>query len=173
MNLYLVGVIVLLAAAAVIYRCLHRRPDDTPGSITRTLITGALLYGVIGPPVGLLVVTLTMSIPQLMRDLEGLQVAYLVGGLPAVMCGVTAGALKPARSSSSWSAESTWPAFALACAAGAVYGFALVLAIVNSDSLRFAGEALRAGAAPGLAAAAVCTLLFHGRPWMAHKPRPT
>jgi hypothetical protein len=32
---------------------------------------------------------------------------------------------------------------------------------------------LRAGAAPGLAASAVCTLLFHGRPWMAHKPRPT
>lgn len=156
MNLYLVGVIVLLAAAAVVYRCLHRRPDDTAWSITRTLLTGALLYGVIGPPIGLLVVTFTMPIPQLMRDLDGLHVAYLVGGIPAVMCGVTAGALKPAHAA--------WAPFALACAAGAVYGFALVLSIVSTDSLRFAGEALRAGAAPGLAAAAVCTLLFHGRP---------
>lgn len=154
--------IVLLAAASVAYRCLRRQPDDTGRSITRDGVGGALIYGLIGPAIGLPVVMGTMTLPVSLHSFDGLRAAYLFGAAPAVLCGVTAGALKLAQAS--------WPRLAWVCAAGTAYGFLFMLAVFGTARMAYVIAAINAGALPSLVAAAVCTLLFHGVPW---KPRAT
>lgn len=157
MNLFLLGAIALLAAASVVYRCLRRKPGDTNRSIVRDVLAGAVVYGAIGPVIGLLEILLTIPIPDSLRSLDGVRAAYLFGATPAVLCGVTAGAFKPERLS--------WRPFSLACVAGALYGFIFMLSVLGMDRRAYVANAFQLGALPSLAAAVVCTLLFHGRPW--------
>lgn len=159
MNLYMVGSLSLLAAAAVIYRGIRRLPGDTPWTIARQVLTGLLVFGLIGPLIGMVVVKILIPIPQLEWNFGGVQISYLIGGLPAMLCGVTAGTLKPNRP-----ARALWPAMALTWAAGALYGFAFVLSIIGVDRVSSVGDAVRAGALPGLTAAIVCGLVFFGWP---------
>lgn len=155
MKLTLLGLIVLLAAAAVIHRSLRRDDGDTPLTLARQVLAGLLIYGLVGPLIGLVIVKLLIPIPQLTWDVDGVQIAYLIGGLPAMMCGVTAGAVKRRPP-----ASASWPRFTLVCASGAVYSFAMLLSIIGVDRMSAAGDAIRAGAIPGLVAAIVCSLLF-------------
>lgn len=156
MNLILLVLIALLAAASVVYRCVRRQPRDTGRSIARSVLAGALAFGLIGPPIGWLVVMATMTLPVTLYGFDGLRAAYLFGVAPAVLCGVTAGALKLSQPS--------WPRLAWVCAAGTAYGFLFLLAAFGTARLAYAVDAIKAGALPGLAAAVVCTLLFHGVP---------
>ncbi len=82
--------------------------------------------------------------------------------MPAVLCGVTAGAFKAARTS--------WRTPAWICVAGALYGFLFILSVFGAHRLGYVIDAAKAGALPGLAAAIVCTLLFYGRPQQAIGP---
>lgn len=159
MNLYLVGSIASVAAAAVITRALRRLPGDTPWTIARQVLTGLLIFGLIGPVIGMVVVKILIPLPQLEWNLDGVQISYLFGGLPAMLCGVTAGALKPTRPT-----RASWPVVMLTWAAGAAYGFAFLLSIIGMDRMSAAGDAIRAGALPGLTAAILCSILFFGRP---------
>ncbi|MFY0476265.1 hypothetical protein [Achromobacter marplatensis] len=162
MTLILLVLIALLAAASVAHRCLRRQPGDTGRSITRNVIAGALTYGLIGPAIGLLVVMGTMTLPVSLYSFDGLRAAYLFGAAPAVLCGVTAGALKPA--------QSAWSRLAWVGAAGTAYGFLFMLAVFGTARMAYVIDAFKAGALPSLAAAVVCTLLFYGVPG---KPRAT
>ena len=156
MNLLLLALIVLLAGASVVYRCVRRRPQDSGRAIIRDVLAGVAVYGLIGPLIGLLVVTVTISLPATLFSLDGKRQAYLFGAMPAVLCGVTAGAFKPARTS--------WRTPAWVCVAGALYGFVFILSVFGAHRLGYVIDAGKAGALPGLAAAIVCTLLFYGRP---------
>lgn len=156
MNLLLLVLIALLAAASVVYRCMRRQPGDTGRSITRKVAGGALAYGLIGPAIGLPVVMGTMTLPASLYSFDGLRAAYLFGAAPAVLCGVTAGALKLAHAS--------WSRMAWVCAAGTAYGFLFMLAVFGTARMAYVIDAVKVGALPSLVAAVVCTLLFHGVP---------
>jgi hypothetical protein len=162
MNQFLLALIVLLAAASVVYRYVRRRPHDTGRAIARDVLAGVAVYGLIGPLIGLLVVTFPISLPATLFSLDGVRTAYLFGAMPAVLCGVTAGAFKAARTS--------WRTPAWICVAGALYGFLFILSVFGAHRLGYVIDAAKAGALPGLAAAIVCTLLFYGRPRQASGP---
>ncbi|MGH8818794.1 MAG: hypothetical protein ACREX5_19525 [Achromobacter pestifer] len=157
MNLLLLASIAVLAVASVVYRCLRRQPHDTNRSILRNVLAGVAVYGLVGPAIGLLGAIAILYIPDSLYSFDGVRAAYLFGATPAVLCGLTAGAFKPA--------QAAWRPFAWVCGAGALYGFFFMLSILGMDRIGYVVEAFKAGALPGFAAAVVCTLLFHGRPW--------
>ncbi|CAB3864317.1 hypothetical protein [Achromobacter piechaudii] len=152
MNLFLFGFPIVMTVAVIVHACLRPRPGDTTRKLALRVLAGGLLYGAIGPALGLAVVPLTLTIPDSLQNITGLQVAYLIGGIPALMCGMTAGALK--RVPFDWSVP------AAVCGAGALYGYVFMLPIVGVDRIRSWTEALQIGALPGLAAAALCSIPF-------------
>ncbi|MDX3984650.1 hypothetical protein YH64_023660 [Achromobacter sp. LC458] len=154
MNVFLLGFPAVMTAAILIYRVARRHPAEPYRLLGLRVVTGGLLYAAIGPLIGLAVVPLVVKIPDSLQNLEGVWAAYLLGGLPALCCGMTAGALK--RSAPSW------PVFAAVCGAGALYGFVFMLQLTGVDRLRSISDSLQIGALPSLVAAIAGSLLFLG-----------
>lgn len=169
MRPYLVlGLLLLGTLAAVGYRVRHPKPDDTRRRILSDLVAGGIMYAFVAPAVGGATLMLALSAvsrdPQnLMLTVLGLPWFYVFGIVPALLCGIVAGALKPARS--------TWLALGMMTAAGGLFGFLFLAAFGSRDftwtDLLFP---LSVGALPGIVGALLCTYWFFGRPGRPRAP---
>ena len=169
MRPYLVlGLLLLGTLAAVGYRVRHPKPGDTRRRILSDLAAGGIMYAFVAPAVGGATLMLALSAvsrdPQnLMLTVLGLPWFYFFGIVPALLCGIVAGALKPARS--------TWPALGMMTAAGGLFGFLFLAAFGSRDftwtDLLFP---LSVGALPGIVGALLCTYWFFGRPGRPRAP---
>ena len=161
--IYLFGALLLaFTLAAVVYRRMQRRPEDSARAMSRDMLAGAAIFAFVGPAIGILVIAVTISIggrnPEtLLFGLYGLPWAYLFGGLPALFCGMTAGALKPVAPS--------WLAILRMGLIGAVYAFVFLLTFGRQDrSLAALGFPLFMGALPAAVAGLLCARLLYGKP---------
>lgn len=169
MRPYLVlGLLLLGTLAAVGYRVRHPKPDDTRRRILSDLVAGGIMYAFVAPAVGGATLMLALSAvsrdPQnLMLTVLGLPWFYVFGIVPALLCGIVAGALKPARS--------TWLALGMMTAAGGLFGF-LFLAAFGSRDFTWADLLfpLSVGVLPGIVGALLCTYWFFGRPGRPRAP---
>lgn len=169
MRPYLVlGLLLLGTLAAVAYRFRHPKPDDTRRRIVSDLVAGGLMYAFIAPAIGGAALMLALS--AVTRDPQNLVVAvlglpwfYVFGIVPALLCGIVAGALKPVLP--------TWPALGMMTVAGGLYGF-LFLAAIGSQDFRWADLLfpLSVGALPGIVGSLLCTYWFFGRPGRPRAP---
>lgn len=163
MRLYLVlGLLLLGIAAAVVYRLRRPRPDDTRRRIISDLVAGAIMYAFTAPAIGGIALMIgvaiaTLEAQNLMTAIFGLPWFYVFGVVPALLCGIVAGALKPARPS--------WGALGTMTVAGGLYGF-LFLAGFGSREFQWTELLFPAfvGALPGMVGAFLCTVWFYGWP---------
>lgn len=155
----------LLAAVSlgVLTRRIERRPANTTrGDIARSAAAGAALFAALGPPVGTLVFALALTIAAL--NLESLFTSiflvpwsYLYGGAPALLCGLVAGACRPATV--------TWRSYCWPGLLGGLYAFVFLLGFaVRDNTLPELGFPLFLGGLPGLISGAVCARVFYGKP---------
>lgn len=165
MMILLGAVLLALTLAAALYRHRQRRPGDSGRAIGRDMLAGGAIFAFVGPAVGMFAIAVAMSIgtgdPQsLMFALYGLPWAYIFGIVPALLCGMTAGALKPAGRK--------WPAILRMGVIGAAYAFAF-LTTFGSQGRSWAelGFPLFMGAMPGAIAAMVCARILYGK-----QPKP-
>ncbi|MGB3432885.1 hypothetical protein [Achromobacter sp.] len=159
-----VGILLLGVFAAIAYRWKRQRAADASGRrLGSDLLAGGALFGVAAPAIGgagvITGLTLATRDPEtLLMLLYGLPWFYLFGFVPALLCGVVAGALRPARSS--------WLACAGMAAIGALYGFVFLLGFGIHDRpwQELLGFPLTVGAAPGAVSAFLCARTFYGKP---------
>lgn len=162
MKFALSAVLLALTLGPVVYRRMQRRPGDSGRAMAGDMVAGAAIYAFLGPAMGMAVVALIMTIGArsmdgLMLGLYGLPWAYLFGAVPALLCGLAAGALKPLAPS--------WRANLRMAALGAVYAFTFLLMFSRRDvSWSELGFPLYMGALPGAAAALLCARLLYGKP---------
>lgn len=155
------ALLLALTLGSIVYRRVRRSPGDTGRALARDLFAGAAVFAFVGPGVGMIVVAAVMtaavrSMDSLMMALYGLPWSYIYGLVPALLCGMTAGALKPAAPS--------WRANLRMGAVGALYGFAFMLMFVGRDmAWRELGFPLVVGALPGAAGAVVAARVFYGK----------
>ena len=160
--IYIAGALLLaLMLGAVVYRRMQRRDGDSARAIGRDLLAGAAIFAFAGPPVAILVIAVSMAIASwsadsLMLAIFGLPWSYIFGIVPALFCGMTAGALKPVAPSRL--------AVARMGVVGAVYAFAFLLTFGGRD-LTWSSTVfpLYMGALPGAIAAMVCARLLYGK----------
>lgn len=163
MRPYLVlGLLLLGTLAAVGYRFRRPKPDDTRRRIFSDVVAGAIMYAFAAPAVGgvaliLALTVVTRDLQNLMTAIFGLPWFYVFGIVPALLCGIVAGAFKPVRP--------TWPALGMMTVAGGLYGF-LFLGAFGSQEFRWTDLLfpLSVGALPGTVGSFLCTLWFYGRP---------
>ncbi|SEJ10247.1 hypothetical protein [Achromobacter sp. NFACC18-2] len=161
--LYITGAVLLaLTLGSVVYRRRQRRDGDTARAIGRDMAAGAAIFAFVGPPVGIAVIALFMAVVAwssdgLMFGIFGLPWAYIFGIVPAMFCGLTAGALKPLTPS--------WLAILRMGAIGAVYAFAFLLTFGGRDlSWSSTLFPLYMGAVPAAVAGLACARLLYGKP---------
>lgn len=162
------GLLLAFTLAAVVYRRRQRRPEDSGRAISRDMLSGAAIFAFVGPAIGMLVIAVTISIgaqdPEtLLFGLYGLPWAYLFGGVPALLCGMTAGALKPVAPS--------WLAILRMGVIGSAYAFVFLLTFGRDRSLASLGFPLFMGALPAAIAGLVCARLLYGRPAANRQPQ--
>ncbi|WZB76343.1 hypothetical protein WJ972_11505 [Achromobacter insuavis] len=95
----------MLAAASLgvlTWRIARRPAGKTPGDMARSAAAGAALFAALGPPVGTLVFALfmaiaTISVEALFTSIFLVPWSYLYGGVPALLCGLVAGACRRHR----------------------------------------------------------------------------
>ncbi|CAB3930404.1 hypothetical protein [Achromobacter insolitus] len=158
------GILLSGVFAAIAYRRKRQRAMDTAGRrLGSDLVAGGALYGVAAPPIG--GAGVVMGLTAATRDPETLLMLvyalpwfYIFGFVPALLCGVVAGALRPAHPS--------WRACAGMALVGAVYGFVFLVGFIshNRPWQEELGFPLTVGAAPGAVSAFLCARLFYGRP---------
>ncbi|QKH36885.1 hypothetical protein FOC84_18865 [Achromobacter pestifer] len=164
MNPYIsTGILLLGVFAAIAYRRKRQRTMDTAGRrIGSDLVAGGALYGVAAPPIGGAGVVITLT--ALTRDPETLLMLvyalpwfYIFGFVPALLCGIVAGALRPAHPS--------WRACAGMALVGAVYGVVFLLGFIshNRPWQEEFGFPLTVGAAPGALSAFLCARMLYGK----------
>ncbi|CAB3817690.1 hypothetical protein LMG26689_00292 [Achromobacter animicus] len=161
--IYFFGALLLASTlAAAVYRRMQRRPEDSGHAMSRDMLSGAAIFAFMGPAVAIVPIAVTMSIgaqdPELLLfGLYGLPWAYLFGGVPALFCGLTAGALKPVAPS--------WLAILRMGLIGAAYAFVFLLTFGSRDrSLAALGFPLFMGALPAAVAGLLCARVFYGKP---------
>ncbi|CAB5511664.1 hypothetical protein LMG26857_00952 [Achromobacter anxifer] len=171
MNPYISVAILLVGVfAAIAYR---RAQRDAPGQAGRRLggdlVSGGALYGVAAPPIGgagviLALTAITRDPETLLMLVYALPWFYIFGFVPALLCGIVAGALRPAQPS--------WLACAGMALIGAVYGFVFLLGFGSSNRpwQESFGFCLSIGAAPGAFSAFLCARLLYGKPGRRNKP---
>ncbi|MFD4838497.1 hypothetical protein ACFWP0_13400 [Achromobacter sp. NPDC058515] len=159
---YAFGALLLaLTLGAAVYRRMQRRPGDSARAMAGDMVAGAAIYAFVGPAVGMAVIALitaiaARSLESLMMALYGLPWSYLFGIVPALLCGLAAGALKPLAPS--------WRANLRMGLLGALYGFAFILVFAHRDlSWSKLGLPLYMGALPGAAAGLICARLLYGK----------
>lgn len=160
--IYILGALLLaLTLAAVVYRRRQRRPADSGRAIAGDMLAGAAIFAFVGPAAGMIVIAVTVSIAardpeSLLFGLYGLPWAYLFGGIPALVCGMTAGALKPASPS--------WMAIVRMGIIGAGYAFLFLATFGGPDRVQDGMTfALYMGALPGAVAGLLCARILYGR----------
>ncbi|WP_063581385.1 hypothetical protein [Achromobacter ruhlandii] len=155
----------LLAAVSLgvlSWRMSHRPDGKTHGDIARSAAAGAALFAALAPPVGTLIFALFLAIAA--KSLETLFTSmflviwsYLYGGVPALLCGLVAGACRPA--------VVTWRSYCWPGLLGGLYAFVFLAGFaVRDSSLIELGFPLFLGGLPGLVSGAVCARVFYGRP---------
>lgn len=161
--LYIIGALLLaLTLGSVVYRRKQRRSGDSTRAIGRDVLAGAAIFAFVGPAVGIMVIALTMAVAAwspdgLMFGIFGLPWAYLFGIVPALLCGMTAGALKPLAPS--------WRAILRMGAIGAAYAFIFLLTFGGRElSWSSTLFPLYMGALPAAVAGLVCARLLYGKP---------
>lgn len=164
------GILLLGVFAAIACRRRRQRAMDTAGRrLGSDLVAGGALYGVAAPPIGGAAVIIALTAAT--RDPETLLMLvyalpwfYIFGFVPALLCGVVAGALRPAHPS--------WRACAGMALVGAVYGFVFLLGFIshNRPWQEDFGFPLTVGAAPGALSAFVCARLLYGKPGRRGEP---
>lgn len=163
MKLIITAAILLLATvASVVYRVTRRSPDDTGHRIRSDIFAGGLMFAFIAPAIGGIAVTLVLSVlsqtPQnLMIMVFGLPWFYLFGVIPALLCGIVAGALRPVRSN--------WKALGKVALVGLVFGMGAFLPFSGRDAaVRDMVFPLFVGGLPGMLAGFLCAYWFYGKP---------
>ncbi len=161
MTLLYFSALLVLTLASVLYRYIRRRPTDTVGAIALNLLAGAGLYVLLGPALGAITVSVAMTAVSMSPEglqfmLYGLPWAYIYGIVPALFCGITAGALKPSVSS--------WRACRRLGAVGGLYGFLFMMGFTSKDGtwneLVFP---VFMGALPAAFSATLCARLLYGK----------
>ncbi len=161
--IYLFGALLLgCTLAAAVYRRLQRRAEDSGRAMSRDMLAGAAIFAFMGPAVGMLVMAVTIAIgsqdpEMLLFGLYGLPWAYIFGGIPALLCGMTAGALKPIAPN--------WLAILRMGLIGAAYAFIFLMTFGGQDrTLKSLGFPLFMGALPAAVAGLLCARVFYGKP---------
>ncbi|MCD0499355.1 hypothetical protein LP085_21020 [Achromobacter sp. MY14] len=163
MKLIITAAVLLLATvASIIYRVTRRSPDDTGHRIRSDLFAGGLMFAFIAPAIGGIAVTLVLSaISQTPRNLMimvfGLPWFYLFGVIPALLCGVVAGALRPV--------QSTWAALGKIALVGLVFGMGSFLPFSGREAA--VGDVVFpffVGGLPGMLSGFLCAYWFYGKP---------
>lgn len=164
------GTLLLGALAAIAYRRKRQRAMDTAGRrLGSDLVAGGALYGVAAPPIGGAAVIIALTAAT--RDPENLLMLvyalpwfYIFGFVPALLCGIVAGALRPAHPS--------WRAYAAMGLVGAVYGFVFLVGFISQGRpwQEELGFPLTIGAAPGALSAFLCARLLYGKPGRRGEP---
>lgn len=159
---YVFGALLLaLTLGSALYRRMQRRPGDTGRAMVGDMVAGAAIYAFAGPAVASVLIGLVMgiggrSLEGLMFALYGLPWSYIFGIVPALLCGLAAGALKPTTPS--------WRASLRMGALGALYGFVFLLMISGRNlSWSTLGFPFFMGAVPGAVAALACARLLYGK----------
>lgn len=164
MLLLIVGVLAALSLTALLWRIWRRPAGKTAGDILRGAAGGAGLFLALGPPAGTVVFALFITIAG--HDLESLKnlpmmiflvpYSYLFGGVPALLCGVAAGAIRPARVS--------WRSYCWAGLLGGLYATAFQAGLASRDFTWSEFHVLLLlGGLPGLAGAVVCARILYGK----------
>lgn len=161
--IYISGALLLaLTLGSVVYRRMQRREGESARAIGRDVVAGAAIYAFVGPAVGIVVIALSMaavtwSADSLMFAVFGLPWSYIFGIIPALLCGMTAGALKPVAPS--------WLAILRMGVIGAIYAFAFLLTFGGRD-LTWSSTLfpLYMGALPAAIAGLLCARLLYGKP---------
>lgn len=160
----IVSALAALSLAALSWRIWRRPAGRTPGDILRGAAGGAGLFLALGPPVGTVVFALAVAIAG--HDLESLKnlplmiflvpYSYFFGGVPALLCGVVAGAFRPARVSKR--------SYGWAGLLGGLYGMAFQLGMASRDFVWSEIYALLLmGGLPGLVSAMACARILFGK----------
>jgi hypothetical protein len=160
----LLSVCVLAAASlgVLTWRIVRRPAGKTPGDMARSAAAGAALFAALGPPIGTLVFALfmaisTISVEALFTSIFLVPWSYLYGGVPALLCGLVAGACRPAAVS--WRSY-CWPGLL-----GGLYAFVFLLGFAVRDyTLPELSFPLFLGGLPGLISGAACARVFYGKP---------
>ncbi|MCF7769747.1 hypothetical protein [Achromobacter pulmonis] len=151
----------LLSLAVLAWRIRRRPPGLAPRDIGRAAAGGAALYLFMGPPIGVLVLSLMLAVAarsaeHLLTSILLIPWAYLFGGVPALLSGLVAGACKPALASGR--------AYCLAGLVGGLYGTVFLLGLSSRDGAwHELPVPLIAGGVPGLVAGALCARALYGR----------
>lgn len=154
----------LLAAASLgvlTWRIVRRPAGKTRADIARPAAAGAALFAALGPPVGTLVFALflaiaAMSLESLFTSIFLVPWSYLYGGVPALLCGLVAGACRPE--------VVTWRSYCWPGLLGGLYAFVFLLGFaVRDNTLSELGFPLFLGGLPGLISGAVCARVLYGR----------
>jgi len=161
--LYITGAVLLaLTLCSIVYRRMQRRDGESGRAIGRDVAAGAAIYAFVGPAVAIFVIAVSMAIitlspNNLMFALFGLPWSYIFGIVPALLCGMIAGALKPLAPS--------WTAIVRMGFIGAVFAFAFLLTFGGRD-LTWSSTVfpLYMGALPGSIAGLLCARLLYGKP---------
>ncbi len=164
MLLFSVCALAALSLAALLWRIWRRPADKTPGDILRRAAGGAGLFVALGPPVGVGAFALLVTVSAL--DLEALKnlpmmfflvpYSYIFGGVPALLCGVVAGAFLPVRVS--WRSY-CWPGLL-----GGLYAMLFQLGFGSRDYSWSDLSALSLmGALPGAVGGVVCARVLYGK----------
>lgn len=158
-----VGILILATLAAIAWRLTRRHgPHDTGRRIGSDLVAGGILFACFAPGIGGIAVTLVVSAialdpKNLMMVVFGLPWFYVFGAVPALLCGVVAGALRPERP--------LWRSYAKVAIVGGLFGTAFVQAFsskhVEVQNLLFA---LSVGGLPGMLSAFLCSYGYYGKP---------
>ncbi|WP_241144004.1 hypothetical protein, partial [Achromobacter insuavis] len=162
MLLLSVCVLAAVSLGVLTWRFVRRPAGKTRGDIARSAAAGAALFAALGPPVGTLVFALfiavsTISVEALFTSIFLVPWSYLYGGVPALLCGLVAGACRPAAVS--WRSYG-WPGLL-----GGLYAFVFLLGFaVRDNTLPELGFPLFLGGVPGLISGVVCARLFYGKP---------
>ncbi len=164
MLLLSVCVLAALSLAALLWRIWRRPAGKTSGDILRGAAGGAGLFLALGPPVGTAVFALLVTVAG--HDLDSLKNlpmmiflvpwSYLFGGVPALLCGVVAGAFRPARVS--------WRSYCLPGLLGGLYAMAFQLGLASRDYTWAELQVpLLMGGVPGLVGAVACARVLYGK----------
>lgn len=157
-----VSFLTLAALAFVAYRYAQRAPGDTPRRIGSDVLAGAIMFALFAPAIGGAAVTITISAiamapKNLMMLIFGLPWFYIFGAVPALLCGVVAGALRPARAS--------WWSYAKVALVGGVFGVGFVQGFTSREfEWQELNGALAIGGPAGVLSAFLCSMWLYGKP---------
>lgn len=157
-----IGILILATLAAITLRFARHRPDDTGRRIGSDLLAGGILFAFFAPGIGGIAVTLVVSAialdpKNLMMVIFGLPWFYVFGAVPALLCGVVAGAWRPDRP--------TWGAYGKVAIVGGLFGIAFVQAFAGKNvELQNLLFALCVGGLPGVFSAFLCAYWYYGKP---------